>query len=445
MRYVAHALNGHGYAYNVGEQSFGITSPAWAALMTLVTSIAGNEPFVWKFTSALCYATSGILLLKIFLSFSSNLVYSIALVHMVLLEPHLFRWSSSGMENGFAALYFCLLLTCFIQSRSNGSVTLLAALAACAPYIRPEFGLYSVAIGCFVMFAGYCKRALLKFTLVGFLTSLIAVILVHHQFGGIVPQTAAAKAIFLKQANSFYGLTQSIKICLSGAAAAVLLIAYNSKNEKLHPWTWISLLATVVTIAYLATANQLVSTRYSIYLAFPLIIAAALELSKRSCPHLSKANKGLALLQICLSLGLLMFTFPATRSQGYRQIQNIRSFFSQHTTRESRIATTEVGLVGYASGRYIIDLVGLTDWQTLEWGKQNGRPVDTAQLEKLLRFRKATHYLDGFAHSRPNIVGETIEFVPLQETQSHLDSNFSAGAVTPQKWKLYRLKFKNEK
>ncbi|MCC5875807.1 MAG: hypothetical protein JJU11_06275 [Candidatus Sumerlaeia bacterium] len=104
---------------------------------------------------------------------------------------------------------------------------------------------------------------------------------------------------------------------------------------------------------------------------------------------------------------------------------------------DDRVALTEVGVFGYYYGGYLIDLVGLVDPATVEWGKANGRPRQQSDLEALLRHRRATHYIQTFGNTP--VTGETMDFVQLREWEVQR-SNISGGAMISDTWRLYQLR-----
>ena len=60
LRYVGNALAGDGYTFNVGERSFGVTSPLWTWSMTLVAAAFGNALEVYRLASTLLLATAAV-------------------------------------------------------------------------------------------------------------------------------------------------------------------------------------------------------------------------------------------------------------------------------------------------------------------------------------------------------------------------------------------------
>src|SRR5437016_6046423 len=108
MRYVHDALAGHGYTFNPGEPSYGCTSSLWAFVMTPIAKLAGNNIWTWKIASSVLFGLRGSVLYLFLSRFRINIVWALFLTLAAVIEPHSFRWASSGMENSLAVL----LVTC---------------------------------------------------------------------------------------------------------------------------------------------------------------------------------------------------------------------------------------------------------------------------------------------------------------------------------------------
>ncbi|HOU93544.1 MAG TPA: hypothetical protein PLU22_20975, partial [Polyangiaceae bacterium] len=115
MRYVAHALAGDGYVFNVGEASYGFTSALWVLVMTPIAALGGNRVEVWQWASSLMFAASSVVVFGRLRWGGVGATRATALAVVSLLEPHTFRWASSGMENGLTALVLALVVSLIHQ------------------------------------------------------------------------------------------------------------------------------------------------------------------------------------------------------------------------------------------------------------------------------------------------------------------------------------------
>jgi hypothetical protein len=219
-----------------------------------------------------------------------------------------------------------------------------------------------------------------------------------------LPQTAAAKGTALHQSDPLYGLTQSLKIFLSGTGPLFLLLLFlgifRTKKTR-NGWTGAVIFSVVIAIFYLASVNQLVSTRYASYLSFPIILTTVYIIAK-NLSFSTLLIRSLLILQLATSIALLAYLFPATRTSEAESFSPVVERFEQIRSVDSpRVALTEVGAFGFYSDAYIIDLVGLTDRKTLQWLQKNTANLTDQNLEDLLIARRATHYVEYDEKCRP--------------------------------------------
>lgn len=437
MRYVENALAGHGFVFNIGEQSYGATSSLWMLAMTPVAWLAGNTVWAWKATgAALLGLSAGIQHAALTRARFGGLT-AVLLAALVIADPHLLRWGATGMENGLAA--FLLVLTAaklqtLMSDAKRDAAIHLGILCGLLPFARPELAVLSLVLVAVVCFESRHRAALVvAFAITG--AAMLAV--TYGALGAVLPQTAEAKAIFLRQTSPLYGITQASKITISGAGAALLayLLARRAPISRgTRAWLIASGSALAAGIAYLATRNQLVSTRYSSYLCTPIAIGAAwviADLWRSSMRQARAAAMGVAASCAVVAWQL----FPATRTNELESAAAVAKI-GKVAGPDARIAAREIGLLGHATGRYIVDVVGLVDRETVAWGREHGRWTSTAELEPLLRHRRATHYVDCFSE-RP-IVGESMRFREVMAIQV-ARNNLSAGRIMTATWKLYEL------
>lgn len=436
-RYVANALAGHGFVFNIGEQSYGATSSLWMLAMTPIAWLAGNAVEIWKVTGA---ALLGLAVGAQYAALTRTRVGGLPaalLALLVIADPHLLRWGATGMENGLAA-FLLVLAACktqdLLREPSRDSAAALGTLCGLLPFARPELAVLSLALVAVVAAESRHRVALVaSFALTG--SAMLAA--THSALGAWLPQTAEAKAIFLRQSSPLYGLKQAVKVALSGAGVALLayqLARRANVSRGTRAWLIASASMLVVGVAYLAARNQLVSTRYSSYLCTPIVIGAAwvvadLWRAGRSASY----TLGGGVLAACAALA--WYVFPATRTDELASAEGLARIRGA-TGPDARIAATEIGLLGHLSGRYVVDLYGLVDRETVAWGREHGAWHLQSELESLLRYRGATHYLDCFSE-RP-IAGESMNFREVVSFEV-ARNNLSAGAIKPVTWRLYEL------
>ncbi len=221
-----------------------------------------------------------------------------------------------------------------------------------------------------------------------------------------------------------------------------LLLAFTTKSRRKHAHTWriVTLFALLIFIGYLSYVNQVVSSRYASYLNLPVMMAAVLLLASK----VSERQSSTTWINICLGLqiilsGFVLYTvFPVTQVSEADEIKKVADFLVENSPPEARIALSEIGALGFYSQRYIIDLFGLTDPAILTWKRGNERPHNIEQLEELLLYRQATHYIDTNANEH-FLVGKNIIFEPLGRRFPIKRSIFFQGRHLFSQWQIYRI------
>lgn len=447
MRYVHNFLMEGEFVYNSGEQSQGVTSSLWPLLMVPVSTFLGNTLDIWKLSSVVL---TGFSCIFFFLSFRLNklsLPWTLFLTLVILCEPHNLRWNSSGMEN--ALVFFLLSLLAFLGQLirnidDSGSIlsvywaTFMVMVAGLLPFARPELGLFSVGIVYYCMLHYHQKRhkafiGLAYLATLGFLS-----VLTYMAFGGILPQTAEAKAFLLKQVDPWYGIVKALKIIGSGSLGAlVIVLTVRAKSWQMNLWKYLTLGSLCLSVAYLGWVNQIISSRYASYLSLPLVIAAVFLVAEQrlfSCRWI----RACLVVQVCLSAIVLFRVFPVTRISESTEIRRVAKFVKANTLSDSRIALSEIGAFGFYSERYIIDLLGLTDRKTLAWKKRYGRPQNIEAFEKMLIDRQATHYIDANAGEQI-LQGQKLDFSLLAEFQVKRNIFYYGNAIID-RWRIYEVR-----
>lgn len=440
MRYVNNLNNGSGFVYNLNEKSFGTTSILWPLIMFPVTKIFGNQVETWKLFASLLVVIKAFILFIFFLYLNIEVKNSSFLTTFSFLEPHTFRWLSSGMENSIAILLFTIVAILFLRYCSESSLQknkgwLLGVFAGILPFARPEFAIVSlcIIIFCMLKLSHSVKPLIISF----FLTSLLFVAITFLISGFIIPQTGEAKAISLFQGHS-YVISQTTKIILSGSFGAILLLFFLIiRKSKFNYWYIITLISIAITILYLVKTGQLVSTRYAIIFCSPLVLNASLAIFETLNKKFSLQIKIAIFIQSVLFILILILVFPSTRLSEENDIKVVADYSIRNLPNYARVALTEIGAYGFFSNFYIVDIIGLVDTSTLNWIKKYGRPDNQKRLEELLIYRKATHYINCFSE-KEEIEGEKLKF-QLLKTFQVTRNNLSFGVPLKNYWRIYKI------
>jgi len=446
MRYVHNALAGRGFTFNPGEPSYGCTSALWVFVMTPIAKLFGNNVWTWKIASSILFGLRASVLYLFLSRFRISKTWILILTLAVVIEPHSFRWASSGMENSLAILlltgagYLFWLCT---EEPSVFRVVSVAVLAGLLPFARPEFAPISLAISVFVVFTLKDKRLIAIFFASILATVLFLAAIVWFCFSALIPQSSEAKAALLQLDNRFYALLQCGKIVLTGCLVPLaILILSRGISRATRYWSVAALFCFCTAILYLGYRNHLVSTRYASYLCAPVALAAVIVIAERIAAGGRRLNyaKALVALQIAISLGVLAYLFPATRVGDYQDIKQVADLVASKTDGKARIALSEVGAFGFYSDRYIIDLIGLTDRETLSWARQNKAIEGRDRFESLLIARGATHYVANRSEQTPERMGrgKRLNYTLMFEVTVKRDL-MNSGEPVDSVWRVYEF------
>ncbi|NQT13404.1 MAG: hypothetical protein HQ582_11685 [Planctomycetes bacterium] len=456
LRYVKNVLEGQGWVYNLGEHVNALTSPLWGALLLLPCRLFGVSLGTAHAVSFAVILLEVALLLQLFRRLGHKYAPAACLTVLVLAEPHSLRHGFTGMEGPLVTFsmvlvsYLALVNPLFsgaVARRNHGwlerlSPGMLGVACGLLPAIRPELGalmlgfwawlvLRTVRVqrqGVATVWSNH-KKWVREFA-VGFGISLgLYLLLTVIAFGSPVPSTALAKSITLQQQQGLgYSALQTTKIVLSscwGAWVALPLVAWlmfhNSRrlratkkgedgrlDEVATGVVCVLLAQSLATYSVLASSGSLVSTRYASVLSFPcvLVFAIIVGIVLRSATRWSRYVVICALIvQLVGASFTAWYVFPGTRVRGGDSdcgLRQIGEFVRENTPTNARIATTEIGIIGFYSERYIVDPICLVHKDGLEfWRRHGGRSAGGKKLEEFLEFKGATHYVAHHSREMP--------------------------------------------
>ena len=374
-RIARNIAGGRGFSFNPGEQVAGSTGPLYTLLLALLYRVTGE--FVWtaKSIGVLCQCASGVLILGAMLRFDPRgKIKAIFAALLVALSPALLWASLSGMEISLYLFFVCL----GIYYYARGS-PLLATLAWTAGiWVRPD-GLFLVALSFILVRKDLAKRAALA----------LAIVLLFFGFnyatgGTVFPQTVGAKAH-----AGFEPVTRTWNLIREWAA--IWGVPYRKIHELEHPLPLlIGLLAGAfvlwrkhpLLVAYVVGLPLALSLfhehsgsgkRYILYvIPFGAILAAY------GFEYLARRFLGTrALAGFIVAAGITLawqgaYVLHKSTLYGWN-VQNIDAMQGYLgrlarflTSPVDRIATNDVGAIGFMSDRPIVDLMGLvTPWKPL--------------------------------------------------------------------------------
>ncbi|MGD9547149.1 MAG: hypothetical protein AB7V45_06295 [Candidatus Krumholzibacteriia bacterium] len=420
LRYAENLLERGEFSFNPGERSYGATSPLWIFGLALLLTLGAPPLLAAWLLGALC----GLLVVLLIWSMVGRLELPPAWGAAVLLlaagDVWFLRWSFSGMETPLATALLLVMVWPLIHRgglpagpgvwRLHLAWGVAAGLAALT---RPEFMVIVPLAWPWLTWAGGGGSRSAGTPLIARLGAAVAGWLVvmgpwlayaWSAFGRLTPGTASAKSAaatldplvmggYLWQSAKVLGLTQGVMWLALAALAAVLAL----RNRLPAPgvdasaapafrrdvalagiaMTW----AAALMGGYAAKQVWIIS-RYICPLAPVLLLAAAVLARRLAAGSPGGTRVAASILGpaaiVTLAVNAAVFTdqvvphartFPLGIKECY---VGMGEWIRDNAEQDAVVAALDIGAVGYASGRRVLDLMGLVSPEVLAVGLEMG-------------------------------------------------------------------------
>lgn len=383
MRYFQNCLTGKGLVYNEGVYFNGLTSPAYTYLMLAVGWLVGNLQHAAVVVSTLGLAAAAWLLF----AWSSRQGFGLGAALGLLIAVALpFLYMSYGMES---ALFLALIAAClwYYQQANYFALALAGALLVLT---RTE--------GVFLLLALLLEHVLAKRPWPGWRVLLLPVVLlaVHYLFnryyyGAFVPETASAKiwqgksGLWGEAWPLFLRTPAMLDMAFSGKQALLVLLGLAGAAGIVLRWRALRP-ALLFALGYTAFFCVLNIPAYHWYYA-PLfllfcwsagigVVACLERLPGLGVGGMRLAHAGLALSFAGLA-GAIVMRIPVL-DHAYDAYQETGLWLKANTAPTAKVAMVEIGVAGFYSDRYIIDILGLVN-------PNNARYIGERRFEQWLQ------------------------------------------------------------
>lgn len=376
LRYAANLVAGEGLVFNPGQQVEGYSNLAWV-LLAAAAQVGGAEPLVVvRLVGILCGA--GCLLVAWLLARrlrpEAGSVLLLAPLWLAA-SPVLARHAVSGLETNAYALCFALGLWLLVGGRQQPRVPLVVLILILLSLLRPEgaaFGVLFLLLG--QRFAG-------RWLVVWCLFAVVLVALLAWRwwyFGSLLPNTFHFK--MTGHIESFRaGFYYTREFLRDGGGAVLVGFALALLLDRRAAWLarrYLVVIGAQVAVIVAAGGDWMHHYRFlapllpilaaALGAGVGLVIAAAGDALGRSR---APALVIMAMLAVALSSMYLSErevwnrVMPSVRSGQYltQSYTRVGLWLRDHTPPGSVVAISDVGAVGYHSGRPILDMLGLVD------------------------------------------------------------------------------------
>lgn len=400
LQYARHLAQGRGPVFNVGEHVYGCTSPLWAALIADAV-VLGMDPLV---AARVLGALASLATIPLFLQLMRRTVRLAPLRAFATVawssNAWMAEWAMSGIETPLAVALMLAGFVAFTEGHSVGSRPVrTGTLWALAALTRPQL-VYLLLLWGILLLVDANNRAGLRRLVYGILPPVIVygtwMLFARLYFGTFWPRALAVR----DDEGGLEGLSQLVNQALLTDGVHIALLAaalvfagrrlWGLKPTALHflPWLWVLSLPILYATrgAPPLSRRMLVIVPVLAWLAWRAADAWWSGDDPESKPRRTQATVlGLAVAALAVVINLVVHqtvVIPDVRERSAMLREGLMTWgewFGRHAPSNAAIASTEVGALGYASGRRVHDLTGYLSPQLQHITRD--RPDAVARLE----------------------------------------------------------------
>jgi len=374
-RYARNLAGGAGFAYNPGESILSeAVAPLYAALLALGSLVAADLPFWGNVMGAAAVALGGLILYG--LAYPAGKWTAAAAAGIYLAFPLL--WGTLGLETPLWMMLALLAVWLYLKEQGTGAALMLGL----ATLMRPEVAALGVVLSADALIRGRPLRPAPAWVYAGLVMLGLLIGAANFEAGGPLPGLPAAPGGHLLPgmigANAPEGLAALIWAVLAlswlwvglpllalpgllrlrgqrwlillGGWAVLHLISLTVLQAAVYPWNFAPLVPAVAGLAALGAAwiVSLIRPARLRWAAGGLLALLTAGAAGQSCARIyAPPLEGAAAWQALI---------PAPAEEVYGQAG---AWLRDNTPPDAWVGTTQAGLLGYTSGRLLLDYQGL--------------------------------------------------------------------------------------
>jgi hypothetical protein len=356
-RYAARLAGGLGYTFNPGPATDGVTGPAWL-LPGLLAACVGADPIVAaKACGLLCSALCAWIALAALRRRAQGTALIAVAGVLLASEPGLGGSGVAGLETGAAALLLTLAATAALQRPAPSTDVAGIAVGALA-WLRPELAGAACVLLCAISARSSWAKA--RRAWIWAAGGALSVCAFRLQISG----RALPLSLYAKAGSIADGAAYSARAVLIGSGGLGLILVGAGAWFGRSRARWLAgVLAAHACCVTLAGGDWMPGFRLYvpvIPIYAQLAAEGAVTLWRRG--RAARALAALSLLGACaVSLLDLATRIPEWRAAAHSRETVARPLAAKLRACAQRVALVDIGFIGYASGREIVDLGGITD------------------------------------------------------------------------------------
>ena len=380
LQYATNIIHHAEISFNLGEKSYGFTSPLWLFL------IAGLNYFIHNLISIPEILSLSFSILTIIVWFfiikelEPNKTILFLLLLFISLDPNLLKHSHLGMEASLSYFLSSLLILLFLNYKNKPMPYTLGLALGVYSLVRPESFILAIICIFWLLVNSFLRiKDILKIISSAIIVTLPWNIFSYFYFGNIVSSTSYAKGLAFPLGRIFFHqLITSFEIIAGNyiAVIIVLIAVFFSKETRkkllykagFYFYLTLILFFTFIILYSLVLNNELVYARYYTMLFPFLMLLVVLLISKCITSY---KNKIIIISVILLSFISLTGLYSNINRKLYLSNESLENkvvrWVNLNTSNNSKIVRSRIGKIGFLTDRIIIDPVGLINPEVIKY------------------------------------------------------------------------------
>ena len=416
LTFARNLAQGNGFAFNPGEPTYGSTAPLWTMILAFFSMLFTPGFGMAKVLSVIF----GLLTIPAFWLLAGNigLTRKSADIATIIwaVNVWLVRWTASGMEATLATLLLLIAIDAQVRSKDSAGIWIGLAILC-----RPEAAVMAVIFALDRWHSAGFRKAL-KLCGIVIIVNLPWLIYALISFGTIIPNTALVKGGFnppvfsdfllgLKRTVLIIGSSHGLEVIIVSAGLLYLLIRRTKETySAIRTIALLSVWAVFPAIVYLVQ-GVFISSRY-LLLGLPaltLLMFLILDSWERrgnlhrcgtTCSQVVFLWRWGRYIILCLLVIQQLFltyrvTLPHVKAFNptIKVLTGMAERLRSDTPPGSSVAVGDVGVIGFYSDRYVVDLEGLVTAEMIPY--RVGIPLDELILSgSYMRIHQVDYIID---------------------------------------------------
>ncbi|WP_157863527.1 hypothetical protein [Mycolicibacterium obuense] len=447
FRFASNLTAGAGYSFNPGQPTYGSTAPLWVLMIAGVSKVglgvvASAHILNWIFAAALIA-----LFYKLAERYLGGGLAPPLAGLLLIVDPWFVRWAISGLENAFALFLLVGIFYCQDLSRNSGRINWLTPLlVAFAGLTRPEMLLLAPLLVIDIAITEKRRKLANLITLLFVYSAVLLPWLLYAKtsFGTIIPNTVTAKMT----PNHGLAFEQILRYFLSFwlfqaiALVAVLVVTplrraaadglRRSRDRWLLPVAWGLALPSFYVLGGAPVAGRYMMLALPVYL---LIGVAAWKVVWSQYPKAVMAGVvGTIALVVAVQYRYSWYLTKWPMGMDPEFIAAAEKL-EQISKPGDVVAANQIGVLGYFSGRDVLDTYGLISPEVFPYIKAGDGSIWTYVCYRRPQFLF-------LSETRQQLIGENQAYSNLELIQSFKVRREGANAANDiRTYNLYRTNF----